>query len=213
MCKNKNFKHLTKSFLLLISFFFGLNANATLLNSDFSLGFDNWQAAVTVFDGTDDISSSGDLFATYPDSYTTVPDSAILTTNFDAVFNDVWEVVMFQDFQLDNILMGSSLWLSLDVLTDLTDPLSDFAFAYLKDDMNNILEDLTLGGSFDVTAYAGDDVSIEFGVLDGDLFLGDTLTVSNIKITEMLAPINPVPAPATLFLFVISLCLIKRSRG
>ncbi|MDU0356044.1 hypothetical protein RS130_21040 [Paraglaciecola aquimarina] len=213
MCKSTNFKHLAKSFLLLTSLCIGLNANATLLNSDFSSGFDNWQAAVTVYDGVDDISSSGDLFSTYPDSYSTAADSATLTTNLDAAGGEVWEVVMFQDFQLDSILMGSSLWLSLDILVDLTDALDDFAFAYLKDDMDIILKDLTLGGSFDVTAYAGDNVSIEFGVLDGDLVLGDTLTVSNIDITEVFAPITTVPAPATLFLFVASLIWLKRTRA
>ena len=218
MNKNKHLKHISNSFILLFTLCFCLNTNATLLNSDFSSGLDNWMAEVEYIDTSSlEVLDNGNIIASYPDSFSSSGNSATLTTAVDNNnANQVWSVVMYQDFMLDSIMLGSSLWLSLDVMFALTDGgdlssgfLDDFAFAQLVDDMGNVLLDLTTGGTFDVTAWAGSDVALEFGVIDGDFTLGETLNVSNINITEVKA----VPAPATLFLYILGLVILKRIRA
>jgi hypothetical protein len=52
MNKYKYLKHISNSLIFLFTLCFCLNANAVLLNSDFSSGFDNWQAEVEYIDGT-----------------------------------------------------------------------------------------------------------------------------------------------------------------
>jgi hypothetical protein len=227
MSKYKHLKHLSSSFIFLFTFCFCINANATLLNSDFSSGFDDWQAEVEYIDGTSGLDEidDGNIIASFPDSFSSFGNSATLTTAFDGNNgNELWSVLMYQDFMFDSIMAGSSLWLSLDVIFVLTDGgtfpvvgdpstgfLDDFAFAQLVDDLGNVLLDLSTGGTFDVTAWAGIDVALEFGVIDNDFLLGDALTVSNIVITEVKAA--QVPSPATLFLYILGIVLLKRIRA
>lgn len=212
MNRYNHLKHFSNTLILLLTLCFCLNANATLLNSDFSSGFDNWLADVEYFDGTDDIVVNGNIFASYTDNFSSSLGSATLTTAVDSnTGTDAWAIAMYQDFVLDTIMLGNSLWLDLDVLISLTH-LDDFAFAQLHDYISGNTIDLTSGGPFDVTAWAGNNVALEFGVADADYNLGDTLTVSNISFTEVAAP-NPVPAPPTLLLLGLGLILLKRTRA
>lgn len=186
-------------------------ASATLINSDFSSGFDNWQGEVVTYNYTDDneIVSVGDIIDSFQVNFEASANSATIMTSFDDD-NDYWSVMLFQDFTVDNIAEDSSLTLSLDVIFDLTNMFDDYAFAELLDlDDNLTAIDLTSGGDFDITAWSGANASIQFGVVDGDFDVFESLTVSNLNITETPAE---VPEPSTLFIFLAGLIALTRKQ-
>lgn len=207
---NKKFK-LIKPTCLLLGVLTSQYASAALMNSDFSSGFDHWQGEVVTYnyDTNSDNYDLGDITGSYADNYMITGNSATLTTSFDDE-NDYWSVVLFQDFTVDTITADSTLTLSLDVEIELTSIFDDYAFVELLDlDDNLTAIDLTTGGSFDITAWSGVNASIQFGVMDGDFDVFDSLTVSNLTITETLAK---VPEPSTVLIFLTGIALLIRKR-
>ncbi|WP_143872177.1 hypothetical protein [Catenovulum sediminis] len=193
--------------LLLCGLMINKMANAGLINQDFSSGFSNWHGEVVVYNFTSDSDTLdfGDIAGSYPENFETSSNTVTLNTSFD-IDNDYWSIVLFQDFTVDNITAGNNLTLALDVSYRLTDDVFDFVFVQLFDLDNNLSTiDLTAGGRFDLTAWSGANASIQFGVIDGDFDLFDSLTVANLSITETVADI---PEPAALFIFIGGLILL-----
>lgn len=196
---------------LLICLSMNQHALAALMNNDFSHGFNDWQGEVVIYnyDENSDSIDVGDITGSYADNFSLVGNSVTLTTSFDDE-NDYWSVVLFQDFIVDTIAANSTLTLSLDVFVELTSIFDDYVFAELLDlDDNLAAIDLTAGGDFDITAWSGVNASIQFGVMDGDYDVFDSLTVSNLAITETLVE---VPEPATAIIFLMGIAALMRKR-
>lgn len=207
---NKKFR-LFKPACFVLSLLTSQYASAALINNDFSSGFDHWQGEVVIYnyDTFSESAPIGDITGSYADNYTVTGNAATLSTSFDDE-NDYWAVTLYQDFTVNSIAAGSSLTLSLDVVADLTDVFDDYAFAELLDlDDNLAAIDLTAGGDFDITAWSGVNASIQFGVMDGDYEVFDSLTVSNLAITETL---SEVPEPATALIFLMGIAGLMRKR-
>lgn len=186
-------------------------AGAGLINGDFSSGFTGWQGEVTEDDGNGGTNtvSVNPLPGSYTDNYSTATGSAVLTAASTAT-DPVFGVALFQDFTIDTIAAGSTLELSLDISASLTDPngqvgFGDFITAQLESTGMTTL-DLSTGGVFDVTDWAGLAASITFYIEDGD-YDTDTLTIDNIAFTEKTAA---VPAPATILLFTLGLAAMRK---
>ena len=181
-------------------------AQASLLNADFSQGYQHWQAAVSSTDLQDGSSAteSGDLFSTYPAAFSQSGSSVTLSTALQAQ-RELWSLLMYQDLQLNTVGAGKALWLQLDIQAVLSST-DDFYFAQLRDlDSNDVL-DLSAGGRFDLTAWIGRNLTLEFGVQDNDFVLGDTLTFGQLQFDT-----QDVPAPASLLLVCSALLLLRRS--
>ncbi|WP_016954270.1 PEP-CTERM sorting domain-containing protein [Catenovulum agarivorans] len=197
--------------VLAASLFWHQSASAGLINNDFANEFDHWNGEVVSYNYLADMDNvaSGDITASYVDNFSTSAGSATLTTSFDDE-NDYWSVVLFQDFTFDIIAPSNSLTLSLDVSYSLTDDFFDYAFVELLDlDDNLAAIDLTSGGAFDVTDWSGVNASIQFGVIDGDFDVFDSITISNLTITETT---TDVPEPTSVALLLSGLLLLARQR-
>lgn len=182
--------------------FSSLSFSMSLINPDFNAGFLGWSGEIV---------SDSNFLPTIinPDSspfnFSTTPGSATVATN-NAAF-DIFSVVLFQDFLLDPIATGSVLELSLNVTQSLTSP-SDFTFVQLRDTSGVLgVLDLIAGGTYDISNWIGVSAAFEFGVVDTDFLLPDSLTVSNISIFERAAD---VPAPASLWLIGLGLVFLRR---
>jgi hypothetical protein len=207
---NKKFRLFSITYLIL-GLMTSQYAQANVINSDFGSAFDDWQGEVITYNYgiPGDTESSGDIFGSFADNFDTLANSATVMTTSDEE-NDYWSVVLFQDFTVNTVTAGSRLTLSLDVSFNLTNSLYDNVFAQLLDlDDNLSAIDLTSGGDFDITAWHGANVTIQFGVVDGDYDLFDSLTVSNLSITETFAE---VPEPATMFIFLVGVVALIRKR-
>ena len=175
-------------------------AQASIINPDFSAGFANWQAEVSRYnpDSGTYSTDSGSLAALYPDSF--LLDAGVLTlqTASTADLDEVWSLVLFQDFQLAALAAGETLQLSLQLDAMLTDGGSDdFYFVQLRDLDSNDIIDLSAGGSFDISAFAARNLSLEFGLQDMDFVLGDRLQISALSLNRVAA----VPSAGSLSLF------------
>lgn len=197
-----------------IPFLLGFSSitQASILNPDFSQGFDHWQAQVSQFDplSANSISHTGPIAPLFPQSFSLSGNSLTLSTALQQDLEN-WSLVLFQDLQFDALASGQSLWLSLNVLAWLTDGgVDDFYFAQLRDLASNDVLDLTAGGSFDISSWTGRALTLEFGLQDNDFQLGDRLAISDLqlRITN-----NTVPAPATALLLLPALWLLRRGRA
>ncbi len=177
-------------------------SGAALLNGDFSTDFSSWKGEV------EDLGFSVTPLDPLPNlvngNFSIVSGAAVLTTSSDAATpNDIWSVHLFQDFIVPTLsALGSTLELSLDLSSTVSDAMTDFVFAQLEDLADPLLTiDLLAGSPVDITAWAGRSASISFGVEDGD-DTNDNLTIDNIQITEKIVT---VPAPATLLLLATGL--------
>ena len=183
-------------------------AQADLINTDFSAGFSGWEAEVTYYNYAENESftQSGDVFGQYPGNFSVQSDSASLFTTMDQD-NDYWSVTMYQETQLSALNINDSLTFSLDVSASLTDTVSDFFFVQLRDLSTDDVIDMSMGGSFDISEWAGKMVSFEFGVIDNDFVLNDSLTVRNIDLT-----VASVPAPASGLLVALGFVVLARRK-
>ena len=163
--------------------------HADLINTDFSSGFSGWEAEVISYnyDSDADVTNAGEIFSQYADNFMLGDNQVTLATSSDAQ-NDYWSVSMFQEA----LLAPDAQTLSLDVSASLTDAATDLFFVQLRDLSSDDIIDLSAGGSFDISSWAGEMVSLEFGVMDYDFIPADSLTVSNISLAAA-----EVPAPAT----------------
>ncbi|WP_031434942.1 PEP-CTERM sorting domain-containing protein [Methylomarinum vadi] len=174
---------------------------AALQNGNFSDGFNGWQGQV--YDDTNGYVTVNP--ASNTNNYGEISDGAQLTTSY---FEDgIWSVALYQDFSFQSVAVGNTLELSLG-LTISTDNLADIAFAQLEDPTGTLLTlDLLDGGTFDVTAWAGQSASISFGIQDNAGAVPDFLQVHNIVITEKAAA---VPEPPILVLIGTGLIALRR---
>ncbi|WP_306521560.1 hypothetical protein [Rheinheimera sp.] len=180
-------------------------AEATLLNPDFSQGLDHWQAAVSWTDLQNGTSGqhSGDIFGQYTTAFSHNGATLTLST-VQQQQREIWSLVLFQDLQLGPVASGQALWLQLDLLAMLSSA-DDFYFAQLRDLDSNDALDLSSGGRFEVTAWIGRNLTLEFGLQDNDFVLGDQLQLSALELQS-----TAVPAPASLVLFTTALLLLWR---
>ncbi len=118
-----------------------------------------------------------------------------------------WEVALFQEFDLDS----NATNISFDYEWSVTDSSQDFFQAILIDGAFNLIDLFPIGTDFslnsnsgtavtDVSSLAGQTVTIEFLLLDGDFDEGDIFTVGNIQIETA-----SVPEPSTLLLLGIGI--------
>mgnify|MGYP006166551231 CR=1 FL=1 len=91
-------------------------SQASILNADFSQGFDHWQAQVSQFDplAADSTTQSGAIAPLFPESFSLSGNSLTLSTAYQQDLEN-WSLVLFQDLQFDALASGQSLWLSLSV--------------------------------------------------------------------------------------------------
>jgi len=180
-------------------------AQASLLNPDFSQGYQHWQAAVSWTDGQTGASGndSGDIFSQYPDSFSHSGGTAFITTALQQQ-REIWSLLMFQDLQLNAVGAGKALYLQLQLQASLSST-DDFYFAQLRDLDSNDALDLSSGGRIDVTAWIGRNLTLEFGLQDNDFVLGDRLQLSGLALE-----VAEVPAPATALLLAAGLLLLRR---
>lgn len=148
----------------------------------------------------------------YGDTDSTLIDPAADASHFSLsgsgqaqLFNDdkYWEVALFQSFDLPT----NALNLSFDFAWEITDPSFDFVQAVLIDSASNYYDLFPVSTDFslasnsgiattNIAALAGQAVTIEFLLQDGDFIAQDIFTVGNIQISQI-----SVPEPGTLFLF------------
>lgn len=184
------------------------NANATLLNSDFSTGFSGWFGDYTYYDISED--NDIDILGT-----TTFPTElyqlngggsvTLMTALYPTGDDEAWFVSLFQSFDVDTLLApGNQLLLSLAVVGA-----GDILGAQLvSDDLSKTLN-LNGGGTFDITDWAGISATITFYVEDFDTFLGDSLTISNLAITQVT---RDVPEPSMFALLALAGILALRRK-
>ena len=184
-------------------------SQASILNPDFSQGFDHWQAQVSQFDplSADSTTQTGAIAPLFPESFSLSGNSLTLSTAYQQDLEN-WSLVLFQDLQFDALASGQSLWLSLSVLSWLSSA-DDFYFAQLRDLATDDVLDLTTGGSFDISSWTGRALTLEFGLQDNDFQLGDMLTISDLNLN---IANNSVPAPASALLLLPALWLLRRGR-
>lgn len=203
----------TALFLLI----FNSSASANLINGSFT-DFSGWEGII--YDGNDTV--VGDLDA---DSHFN------LVTDGLEISNDVsfWEIVLFQTF----IVPNNATFLSFDFSWSLTAPFiagsgldSDFVQAALIDNGNGINDmfpgatDFSLAQnsgsiSFDMSGFAGTEVTIEFIVQDGDFDERDSFTIGSMVLETDSSGGgnggNPIPSPSSLILLLGALALLVRS--
>lgn len=182
-------------------------SQASILNPDFSQGFEHWQAQVSQFDPltANSTTQTGAIAPLFPESFSLAGNSLTLSTSYQQDLEN-WSLLLFQDLQFDTLASGQSLWLSLSLLSWLSSA-DDFYFAQLRDLATNDVLDLTAGGSFDISSWTGRALTLEFGVQDNDFQLGDLLTISDLNLS---ISNNSVPAPATALLLLPALWLLHR---
>ncbi|MBD3584854.1 hypothetical protein HHX48_03775 [Salinimonas sp. HHU 13199] len=178
-------------------------ASADLINTDFSSGFSGWRAEIISFNYPSgmDSSETGNIFNQFSDNFSLSDNGVTLTTSSDAM-NDYWSVSMFQEVMLSEDIQT----LSLNLQASVTDAATDLFYVQLRDLSTNDAIDLTAGGQFDISLWAGQWVSLEFGVMDFDFIPADSITVSDISLSYA-----SVPAPATgVLLMVGALAALRR---
>jgi len=178
-----------------------------LTNGNFASGFAGWSGEVII----DPATTPTPATLTTP-NYTLNTGGALLTTSF--LTDGIYNVRLFQDFNIPTLTSPlNTLALNLSVGWTLSNPTgrnSDFASALLEDTGSPLLLDLTGGGTFDITSWAGKSVSLSFLVQD-NAGIADTLQVGGIGITETVVNNNnTVPEPTGLMIFGISLLALRK---
>lgn len=194
--------------MIAMTFFMGLmwsnQSTAALLNGDFSNGFDDWQGETTA--GVVNLSNVSNNFSTSANG-------AKLETSTGSRGSGNKLIELFQNFSVESLNFSSNtLSLSLGIILNLDDA-TDIFLAQIIDvnDLSHNL-DLTIGSSFDITSFAGEDVLLKFslennGTPDGS---NDNVEISNILISQNGAS-GSVPEPSSILLIgVAGLMLVKR---
>jgi hypothetical protein len=143
----------------------------------------------------------------------TEPNKITLKTSEELDDDIYYDIFLYQTFTLDSLT--SSISFDLEAIFGIETQIS----ALLIDPFNpnTILEELvfedsfssssgSLGGTFDITSYAGQDVLLAFNIVDFDGVGSSSLTISKINIVS-------VPEPSTLLLFTAALfATIRKSK-
>ena len=183
-------------------------------NGDFTSDFNGWMGEVTDFNFVDSALTPAQMLAS---PLYGLPGGGAATVVTDPTFI---HTQLSQQFDLPGIAPGESLSLGFGydwVLTDSVD-FFDFVQATLIVGVTEIdlfagldTSALTASGTIttDLTALAGQTVTLLFSVDDGGDDQADRLTVDNITVTAIPAA---VPVPGTLALMGIALLGLGRAR-
>lgn len=180
-----------------------------LTNGNFASGFAGWSGRVIAYDATTGVTTEttvSPLPGASGGNFGVAGGAAALQTSF--LTDDIYAVLLFQQFDLPTVIAGQSVILSYSLSTVLTGS-SDRAFAQLTH-AGGIIS-LLSSASIDVTSYAGDAVELLFSVEDYDDGI-DRLTVGNIAIDVVNAR---VAEPATVLLIGMGMAaagLARRAR-
>lgn len=183
-----------------------------LVNGDFSAGFDGWSGQIITCNDSTCTSETttavgagvGETpFASLPKNYAVAGGTATLSTSFASDL--VYDVLLRQVFDVD-VLTSGAIGLALNYVLgiNLSDP-TDIATAFLSTtDGLLTVQLLPGGGPLDITAFAGRETQLTFGVTDFDND-PDSLSIGGLAIKQ-------VPLPATALLLLTGLGLIARRR-
>lgn len=187
--------------VLMLAIGVGNKASATLINSSFDNTFNGWQGQVDIFDGTDtlffvDVNS----FSEFSNSFSVNANTLTLTTALEGM-DEVFGVYLFQSFTVG----PSSQSLSLTF-----NAAADFFQVALFDSNLNLVHDFNTDGMVaDLSMRRGQSLSLEFAVSDEDFVLNDTLTVSNILLSNTPTSV-PEPFIFSLLLLALTTLVIRR---
>lgn len=200
--------------LLALGAFVGTARAGPIVNGDFSAGFGGWSGQVITCNDSACASETptavgagaGETpFASLPNNYAVVSNTATLTTSFASDL--VYDVLLTQVFDVDTLFTGGPAGFVLRFVLGfaLSDPLGDIATAFLGTTDGLLTVQLLPGtGPLDITAFAGREVQLTFGLTDFD-GLPDGLSISGLAIEQ-------VPLPATALLLLTGLGLVVRRR-
>jgi hypothetical protein len=197
--------------LILGVFSFPGIASASLINSDFSGGFNNWEGFVDIVDEFG--SPLGFLDPIDPSAYSNnfmLSGDTLTLMGSEEDNNGTTElfylVGIYQNFTLSALAPGVQSFLSIDVTASLFD--SDaYQVALFDANTFSLLADLSSGGRFDVSAWAGRDVYLEFTLIDNEGAMDSSLAVSNISLEQVTAQVSE---PATFSVFALAIMLFIR---
>lgn len=181
-------------------------ASASLINSDFSGGFNNWEGFVDIVDELG--SPLGFLDPIDPSAYS---NNFILSGNTLTLMGSeednngttelFYLVGLYQNFTLSALTAGVQSFLNIDITASLFD--SDaFQVALFDANTFSLLADLSSGGRFDVSAWAGRDVYLEFTLIDNEGTMDSSLTVNNIALEQVNVEVSE-PSTFSVFALVI----------
>lgn len=192
-------------------------AAASLVNLDFSDGFNGWSGEVIVFDDFDlsETLFTGDaasgFFTTFADNYAISGDEVTLSTFFDDnTFLDTFSVTLFQDFTF-NLAPDTDVFLDIMSTLSVTDPANDFVEIQIRNlDTFEVL-DLTGATSFLLNDWSGVNATLEFTIQNFDFF-DDAISISGLAFREESTFVSrPVSSPAV-FLLLIGVILLGVKR-
>jgi len=192
-----------RGLLLLASLLWQPVSLGALVNGDFGTNdFTGWSAQVitcAICDGSDDSVSNLAPPGNDANHDASTGSAELATDDLSFATPDVFSINLFQEFVMDSIVaIGATLELSLDF--SFVVGMGDLAIAQLEDRSAVPLATLNLsaGGSFDVTAFAGRGVTLSFLVVDLVDGFSDSLSVDNIVISESVPATSPLPGPLVL---------------
>ncbi len=177
---------------------------ATFTNGDFSSGFNGWGGAVGSSSGINIVDPN-----TNPSNFNISSGAALLTSN-TSLFGGNSVVNIFQTFVVQSLLSPSNTLLLGFDFTKSFDDITDVFLAQIVESGNlSHAIDLSSGGSFDITSFAGKNVELRFGLEnvaspDGS---NDSLTIDNIFISQNQVS---VPEPTTILLIGAGLMAMRR---
>lgn len=189
-------KKILQSVALVAGLSVSANVSAGLINADFSDGLNGWEAEYHYYNYNSDEEFYFEPivdFSNFTANISTETNKVTLNTSFDDD-NDYFGVYLFQDFLVD----ANSFQLSL-----MHDISADYANIVLVDENADLLHDFINDGlTFDISGFSGSLVSLQFGIEDEDFVLEDTLSISNISISQLS---TPVPEPTSFAIFSLAL--------
>lgn len=211
-CLNKG-----QQLLIIISafLFFTTYAHASLINSDFSDGFNGWNGFLETEDSATGYNFEDELDpSAFPSNFTLMPNGVELTPTLDG---DVYTYVvgLFQDFTFGPLEANTRKILSLSATPflgdeDLNDPsFSDFFNIVLRNKTSGEERSLLTGGDFDISDWAEDELSLEFSISDIAGDINSTLALSNIELSDQ---INDVPEPQVFGLALLIMIMLRVKR-